>query len=136
MLTVDALKVLYVAMGGNLTDTYNDIAGGVAVSEYSLTADVILALAKQAIPAGLPTVSSEDAGKALMVGDDGTWGADWIPAELPAVTGVDNGKVLTASDGTWVAADVPKELPAVTATDNGDVLTVADGVWAAVTPTP
>ena len=107
MLTVDALKVLYVAMGGNLTDTYDDIAGGVAVSQYTLTTDVILALAKQAVPAGLPTVTSEDAGKALMVGEDGTWGADWVPAELPTVTASDNGDVLTVVSGEWTNAALP-----------------------------
>ena len=50
MTNVDALKVLYVANGGNLTDSYADIADGVRVEEYVLTRDVILALAKIATP--------------------------------------------------------------------------------------
>lgn len=42
---VDALKNLYIAEGGSLTDTYTDIANGVPVSDYSRSADVINAIA-------------------------------------------------------------------------------------------
>lgn len=44
--TVNALKALYVALGGALTDTYSDINGGSAVSEYSVIPDVINAIAE------------------------------------------------------------------------------------------
>lgn len=47
-MNVEALKALYVALGGALTDTYADIAGGVPVSEYSLICDVISAIAEVA----------------------------------------------------------------------------------------
>lgn len=97
MTNVEALKTLYVAMGGQASD----------VADLNTSADIIAKMASVA-----------------------------TPAELPAVTSADNGKVLTVSGGKWVAAAVPAELPAVTADDNGDVLTVADGVWKAVTPTP
>ena len=101
MNTVEALKALYVAMGGTLTDTYDDIAGGAAVSNYALIPDVIAAIAQIA-----------------------------VPAELPAVMGEDDGKVLTVSGGKWVAALPASQLPAVSADDNGDVLKVVDGAWA------
>ena len=107
MLIVDALKTLYVAMGGKLTDTYDDIAGGIAVSEYALTTDAILALAKQAVPAGLPTVSAEDEGKVLTVSNAGEWAAEYVPAELPQVSATDNGDVLTVVEGEWTNAALP-----------------------------
>ena len=43
--TVKALQNLYVAMGGTLTDTHDDIASGVAVSNYVTIPDMINALA-------------------------------------------------------------------------------------------
>lgn len=81
MKTVDALKVLYVAFGGALTDTYEDIADGAAVSDYSLIPDVICAIAKKAPGVG---------------------------AELPEVTASDDGKVLTVVSGEWAAAELPE----------------------------
>lgn len=50
--------------------------------------------------------------------------------ELPAVTGADNGDVLTVVSGKWAKATIPSQLPAVSATDNGSVLKVVEGVWA------
>lgn len=44
--TVEALQNLYVAKGGELTDTYEDIADGVAVSDYVTIPDMINALAQ------------------------------------------------------------------------------------------
>lgn len=51
--------------------------------------------------------------------------------ELPAVTGSNNGQVLTVYQGAWKAKDLPAELPAVTAENNGEVLTVDAGAWKA-----
>ena len=102
MTTVDALKALYVALGGSATDTYSDIANGIAVANYVLIPDVIQAITKKASTAGI---------------------------ELPAVTAADDGDVLTVVNGKWAKADAPKELPAVTAEDNGSVLKVVDGAW-------
>lgn len=90
--TVDALKALYVALGGSAED----------VAEINLIPDMILAIAEVAAST----------------------------VELPAVSGSDNGSVLTVVEGKWAKAAVPSELPAVTAEDNGDVLKVIDGVWA------
>lgn len=102
-MNVYALKELYKALGGDLTDTYAAIADGAAVGDYSTIADCILAIAKVVASAGI---------------------------ELPAVSGADNGNVLTVVEGKWAKAAVPTELPAVSAEDNGDVLKVVDGVWA------
>lgn len=101
--TVIALQNLYVALGGSLTDTYEDIADGIAVSNYVVIPDMINAMSK------------------LTIGGRG--------ASLPTVTASDNGDVLTVVDGAWNKADVPNELPTVTADDNGKVLKVVDGAW-------
>lgn len=53
----------------------------------------------------------------------------------PAVSGDDNGKVLTVVEGEWSAAAIPSQLPAVTGDDVGKVLMVdAEGNWVAVLP--
>lgn len=44
MNTVESLKQLYVKMGGNLTDSYPEIASGIPVSDYVLIPDCISAL--------------------------------------------------------------------------------------------
>lgn len=59
--------------------------------------------------------------------------ASAVSAELPSVSGADNGKVLLVSSGKWQKGALAKELPAVTADDNGKVLKVVDGAWAAAT---
>lgn len=72
--TVIALKNLYVALGGELTDTYDAIAGGAPVSDYVVIPDVINAIAQKAAPITneLPKVSAEDNGSILKV-IDGEW---------------------------------------------------------------
>lgn len=44
---VESLKALYVACAGNLTDTYEDIANGIPVSDYVFISDCILAISKK-----------------------------------------------------------------------------------------
>lgn len=44
---ITALQNLYVSVGGNLTDTYEDIANGVPVSEYVIIPDMVNAIAKK-----------------------------------------------------------------------------------------
>lgn len=44
--TVIALQNLYVALGGELTDTYDDICDGAPVSDYVIIPDVINAIAQ------------------------------------------------------------------------------------------
>lgn len=73
--TITALQALYVALGGQLTDTYDAIASGAPVSDYVIIPDMINAIAAH-------------------VGSGGA-------AELPAVTATDNGKVLKVVDGEW-----------------------------------
>ena len=129
---VTALQNLYVALGGQLTDTYEGIANGAAVSNYTVIPDVINAIAQRAGGAGieLPVVGKSDNGSVLTV-VNGAWAKAAIPSQLPSVAATDAGQVLTVSDeGTWVADDIPSQLPAVTADDNGDVLKVVDGAWA------
>lgn len=77
-MNVYALKELYKALGGELTDTYQDIADGAAVGDYSLISDCILAIAQLASSAGI---------------------------ELPKVTSADNGKVLKVVDGKWAVGE-------------------------------
>lgn len=76
---ITALQNLYVALGGSLTDTYEDIANGVPVSDYTIKPDIINAIAQQLTEA-LTEIEA---------------------AELPTVTSDDNGKVLKVVDGAW-----------------------------------
>ena len=80
-MNVDALKELYKAFGGKLTDTYEGIADGAAVGDYSLISDCILAIAQIVGGSTLPEVSADDNGKVLKV-VDGEWavGEDAITA--------------------------------------------------------
>lgn len=71
--TVDALKAVYAALGGDMADTYDDIASGATVGNYSVIPDVVNAIAKIATPSELPTVSATDNGSVLKV-IDGAWG--------------------------------------------------------------
>lgn len=50
MTIVKALKSLYVKLGGSLTDTYDDIADGASVSNYSVTSDMIEAISEVSKP--------------------------------------------------------------------------------------
>ena len=49
---LEALKAVYVKNGGNLTDTYEDIAGGAPVSAYKTLKDAIAALSKLTLGGG------------------------------------------------------------------------------------
>ena len=122
-LTVEALKELYIALGGNATN----------VADITLIPDMITAIAAFISGGGarvLPTVSNTDNGKVLTV-SGGKWTAATPTAELPTVTSSNNGEILTVSGGNWVSAAPVSQLPAVTATENGEVLTVVEGAWAA-----
>ena len=78
---LSALKALYVAVGGELTDTHSGINGSVTVANYTLLADVIAAIAAK-ITAG-------------------------SMKELPSVTSSNNGQVLAVVSGKWKNADLP-----------------------------
>ena len=65
-------------------------------------------IAEREVESKLPTVSSSDNGKALLV-SGGKWQKGAIPSQLPAVTASDAGKVLTVNEsGEWVAAALPE----------------------------
>lgn len=81
MSNLDALKALYVAVGGALTDTHESINGGSTVANYVLLADVIAAIAAK-ITAG-------------------------SMKELPSVTSTNNGQVLTVVSGKWKNENLP-----------------------------
>ena len=68
----EALKELYVKIGGKLTDTYPGIAGGKQVLLYDTISDLIEVCGKIAISAELPSVTSDDNGDVLSV-VDGAW---------------------------------------------------------------
>ena len=46
MNTIQSLKELYVKLGGQLTDTYSGIAGGIPVSDYTVIPDMIEAVSR------------------------------------------------------------------------------------------
>lgn len=122
-LTVEALKELYIALGGNAPN----------VADITLIPDMIKHIASLISSGGatvLPHVSSADNGKVLTV-VNGAWAVAAPAAELPTVTSSNNGEILTVSGGNWVSAVPASQLPAVTATENGEVLTVVEGAWAA-----
>lgn len=66
MTNVKSLLEMYVKMGGSLTDTYSDIAGGIPVGQYSLISDAVLACSKKYSSGGgaytLPTASASTKG--------------------------------------------------------------------------
>lgn len=94
MTNVEALKALYVALGGNA----DDVAGA------NSNAELIAALAGVMPESGatLPEVTAADNGKALTVAS-GKWAATDIGETLPEVTTSDNGKILTVVNGEWAA---------------------------------
>ena len=73
------------------------------------------------------STTTEDTGKVLTVGDDGSpeWGEAVNP--LPPVTSGDNGDVLSVVNGAWAKSPAPSSLPPYTSADKGKVLTVGEG---------
>lgn len=69
MTTIKSLKDMYVKLGGSLTDTYADIAGGKAVGTYATIPEMIQACTKKAGSggSGLPDYTAADNGKFLGV---------------------------------------------------------------------
>ena len=93
---VEALKDLYVAMGGDDS----------AVADFSLNPDVIeqiASLVQSGATKELPAVSSTDNGNVLTV-VEGAWAKAAASGGLPAVTSEDNGDVLKVVEGVWAKA--------------------------------
>lgn len=89
--TIEALRGLYVALGGDISDVAN-----VTTIPEMLT---LISTVAAAAASELPVVNATDNGKVLAV-VDGNWDKANAPTELPAVTGDDIGKVVSVvSDG-------------------------------------
>ena len=92
--TIEALKALYVALGGEAAD----------VADMVLIPELISAISTVAGGGSdLPAVTSDDNGKLLTVVEGG-WNKADAPKELPALASgtTDNGKTLRAFNGQWV----------------------------------
>lgn len=103
---IEALKKLYVAMGGQAAD----------VANLTITPEIISAIADvyQGGGSDLPEVTSEDNGDVLQV-IEGAWGKGKAPSSLPAVTGEDNGKLLGVDNGAWGVVNAPAGSVTITA---------------------
>ena len=88
--TLDALRKLYVALGGNSADVANLV----------IIPDLINAIASIITTNGIATLPTGTNGQVLTL-DDGEWTAANVPSELPDVTAADNGSVLKVVDGEW-----------------------------------
>ena len=98
-LTVEALKELYIALGGDATKFVDTM----------LIPDMIKEIAAYISAGGaaeLPTVSSANNGEILTV-SGGKWVSAAPASQLPAVTTTENGEVLTVVEGAWAAAALP-----------------------------
>ena len=91
MLTVQALREAYVALGGTGTD----------IQDNMTIPEAIVMLSTKLTPAELPAVTAVNAGQVLMVNAQGKWVAASIPSQLPALTAENNGAVLKVADGAW-----------------------------------
>lgn len=89
MTTIEALGVLYTALGGS-ADDYN----------VDTIPEAIALIATVATPAELPAVTTSNNGQILTV-VSGKWEAANAPTELPTVSATDNGSVLKVIEGAW-----------------------------------
>lgn len=90
--TVEALKLLYVKLGGTLSD----------IADLDTDAEIIDAIEDLNFKE-LPSVTADDNGDVLTV-VSGAWAKASVPTELPSVTAEDEGDVLTVnSSGEWAS---------------------------------
>ncbi len=90
--TVESLRGLYVALGGDIAE----VAGLNTIPELLTEISTVA----QAAATELPAVKAADNGKVLTVVNS-KWAKADLPTELPAVTSSDNYKVLTVRTGKW-----------------------------------
>lgn len=79
--TIKALQDLYVKLGGSLTDTYETIASGEKVGNYTTIPDMIEAVTQKAESGGGGGAISA-LRTTLTEGDDDTWVSDKTPEEI------------------------------------------------------
>ena len=91
MTNVKSLLEMYVKMGGSLTDTYADIAGGVPVGQYSTISDAILACSKKYSAGG---GGGAEKFVVTLTQESDTWTADKTIAEIVAAD--EAGKIVVA----------------------------------------
>lgn len=120
---VQALKDLYVALGGEASD----------VADLTTSSEVLVALqaVAQAAATELPAVKKADAGKTLTVNSNGKWAALEPKSEIDD----EEASETTTYSSSKITSLIPSpELPAVTASDNGKLLGVVSGAWAKKDP--
>lgn len=92
MTNVEALKKLYVSLGGSAE----------TVANVSTNEGMIDAISALSVGIELPSVTSADNGDVLTV-VDGAWNKTTPSSGLPTVSVLDNGKVLVVLNGEWSA---------------------------------
>lgn len=131
MNTVKSLQALYVKLGGNLTDTYSGIAGGIPVGDYSLIPDMIQACTQKAGSGS--SGGAELFAVALAMGEDSAATSDKTVAEINAA--YEAGDVIIGvfdNDGDAIVqptliAEAAVSFEAVISTDDGAILITFKG---------
>ena len=101
---IEALKDIYISLGGLLTDIYDNINDGSPVGDYATIPDIVEAISKKTTK--LPDVTSEDNGNVLSV-VNGEWNKAALPKELPTVSTSNEGEALAVnSSGEWTVGKI------------------------------
>lgn len=103
MTNVKSLLEMYVKMGGSLTDTYSDIAGGVPVGQYSTISDAILACSKKYSAGG---GGGAEKFVVTLTQENDTWTANKTIAEIVAAD-AENQIVVAKYPDAGVYVDLP-----------------------------
>lgn len=90
---------------------------GAALGTYG----AILRIMRKAGSPDLPTPTAEDAGKIMIVNEEGDWELGDVPEELPDVTAADDNKGIFVENGEWTLKDVPYTETTVLFSGNAEV---------------